>query len=332
MLNVTTVAPVIPTSSWITSIASRLGQKYFGRRGPKLRLEHECLDRHVETVAEPPPPRITIDAWVSTADRDPRAKTKRPSPAFGPEFTKPSKLPQHLPHDKMMEVFEQYRATPGGNREAMQLLVETNLRLVYEQAKRKVNPFNDLPDLFQAGIPGLIRAIQKFEPARKLRFSTYAVWWIRSVLDRYVKEGSALIRRPHKWEPTAFIELTHPGRCRKIIDDKVQNQEDPDRSARELRELKIQSDMVFDAPVNAMIQRRAIDAVMIDLEPTRRLVVECLHLKGMSGPETAAHLASIGHVNEDGKPLSRQRIQQLELEALEYMRRDEDLRKLHEDD
>lgn len=76
------------------------------------------------------------------------------------------------------------RRIARGDAEAYQCLVEANLRLVISIAKKYNGHGLPLPDLVQEGNLGLIRAAQKFDSRRGLRFSTYAVWWIRQAMNR----------------------------------------------------------------------------------------------------------------------------------------------------
>ena len=84
----------------------------------------------------------------------------------------------------------------AGDLEARQRLIEANLRLVVSLAKRYNSHSIHLLDLVQEGNLGLIRAAQKFDPARGFRFSTYATWWIRQAISRAVAEHTRAIHLP----------------------------------------------------------------------------------------------------------------------------------------
>ena len=88
------------------------------------------------------------------------------------------------------------RAMRGGDFEARQTLIERNLRLVVSIARHYVHRGVALPDLVEEGNLGLIHALEKFDPERGFRFSTYATWWIRQSIERAVMNQSRTIRLP----------------------------------------------------------------------------------------------------------------------------------------
>lgn len=84
-------------------------------------------------------------------------------------------------------------------REARDAMIEANLRLVLALARRYRRAGVPFLDLVQEGTLGLIRAVEKFDPVRDVRFGTYAVWWIWQQIGRAGDQHSALIRTPTHW-------------------------------------------------------------------------------------------------------------------------------------
>jgi RNA polymerase nonessential primary-like sigma factor len=92
--------------------------------------------------------------------------------------------------------FEAATRAKEGDFEARQAMVEHNLRLVVSIAKAYVGRGAALGDLIEEGNLGLIHAIEKFEPERGFRFSTYASWWIRQSIERALMQQVRTIRLP----------------------------------------------------------------------------------------------------------------------------------------
>jgi RNA polymerase primary sigma factor len=109
-----------------------------------------------------------------------------------------------LPSDE--DLFNEMNASQARAAEASQKLIRANLRLVVSVAKRYLGRGISFLDLVQEGNLGLLRAVNKFDPRRGFKFSTYATWWIRQSINRSIAEQARTIRIPvHLFESISRI-------------------------------------------------------------------------------------------------------------------------------
>ena len=138
-------------------------------------------------------PDEPLESLVDEVDEDVREETRETSRANLAVYLKEI---ARIPLLDRTEEQALARKARGGDEGAKQRLIEANLRLVVQIARRYLNRGLPLPDLIEEGNLGLLRAVEKFDPERGLRFSTYGTWWIRQAVVRALANQARTIRLP----------------------------------------------------------------------------------------------------------------------------------------
>jgi len=108
-----------------------------------------------------------------------------------------AQITREMNREEMMALWKKVKR---GNKAAKTQMMEMNLRLVVPTAKRFQRPGMELMDLIEEGNLGLMQAIEKFDPSKGYRFSTYAVYWIEQYIRKYIEEQAGSIKIPsHAW-------------------------------------------------------------------------------------------------------------------------------------
>ena len=238
-----------------------------------------------------------------------------------------------------------------GDFQARQQMIEHNLRLVVSIAKNYLGRGLPMTDLIEEGNLGLMHAIEKFEPERGFRFSTYSSWWIRQHIERAIMHQARLVRLPVH----VVRELNQVLKARRRLEAAFQTQSDRHASAEEVAEamgrparevadlLKLaETPTSLDAPLDwhdggngsdSMLDRvvddAAIDPMALTLSnEVEQLLDTCLEELNDREREVLAgryglrdREAETLEVLAERLDLTRERIRQIQQEALGKLRR-----------